>query len=532
MDKDYGVAYYLRLSRSDGDFGPDGKDESYSIENQRNLLEEYQKSRSDLGGGEELDELPHLEYVDDGYSGGNFNRPSFRSMIEDCKKGQVKVILVKDLSRLGREYIEVGDYIEQIFPLLGVRFISVNDNFDSAVSVDGTMGLGMAIENLVNTMYLKDCSKKRIASLKVKWKQGKPTSSRVPYGYKFEDFKSGRWEVDEEAAEVVKTISALACKGHDTTSIAGHLNEKGIPTPYLYMKQKDTWYGKEATCPEKELRWTVSMVWRIIRNEAYTGTLVQGKRYTVMLGTDVRRDTKDHERYKKENAHEALVSDEDFAKAQLVIASRKAAYTGENHYALKGVVRCGVCRRLMHYEALADGEVMFCSYHPRSGYQSNCPEERYPLTMLNRTVLSAIRNMTILADELKQKVEDKGIVNTEDKESEVAALKAQLVRKYEDYVDGHIGKEEYLREKATVNERIKAVQDNITEAAEVNNRRTMVLDELAVVAKLGKECSHGLTREMVKALIKAVYVYSKDRIEEVFKSEDAIKAALEECGDE
>ena len=296
------------------------------------------------------------------------------------------------------------------------------------------------------------------------------------------------------------------------------------------MKQKDTWYGKEPTCPEKELRWTVNMVWRIIRNEAYTGTLVQGKRYTVMLGTEVRRDRKDHERYKTENAHEALVSDEDFARAQLVITSRKAKYQGENRYALKSVVRCGVCRRLMHYEALADGEVLFCAYKPKSGYKSNCPDERYPLDVLNSTVLSAIRNMTVLVDDLVEKGREKGVMDTGSLESEVAALKAQLVRRYEDYVDGHIGKEEYLREKAEVNERIKTVQEAITEALETNDRRTAMLDELTLVSRLGKECSQGLTREMVKALIKAVYVYSKDRIEVVFKSEDAIRAAIEECG--
>lgn len=152
--------------------------------------------------------------------------------------------------------------------------------------------------------------------------------------------------------------------------------------------------------------------------------------------------------------------------------------------------------------------------------------------MLNSTVLSAIRNMTVLAEDLLQKIEDKGTMDTENMESEIAALKAQLVRKYENYVDGHIGKDEYLREKAAVNDRIKTFQNTITETMEVNERRTALLDELSLVSKLGAECSKGLTREMVKALIKAVYVYSKDRIEIVFKSEDAIMAAIEECGNE
>ena len=138
------IAIYLRLSQSDGDLGVDGKDESNSIENQRMLLQEYVEARDDLEG-----EI--VEYVDDGYSGTNFNRPSFKRMIEDAKKGLIRVILVKDLSRLGRDYITAGDYIEQIFPLLQVRFIAVNNNYDSNKFSGGTMGFDMAVSNLITT---------------------------------------------------------------------------------------------------------------------------------------------------------------------------------------------------------------------------------------------------------------------------------------------------------------------------------------------------------------------------------------------
>ena len=159
------IAFYLRLSIADGDLGKNEKDESNSIENQRVLLQSYLTMM-------EISEDDVVEYVDDGYSGLNFNRPSFQRMIEDAKLGKIDTILVKDLSRLGRDYIGVGDYLEQIFPVLGVRFIAVNSNYDSNKYIGKTMGLEMSIGNLINTLYCKDLSKKLKSALRTKWKQG------------------------------------------------------------------------------------------------------------------------------------------------------------------------------------------------------------------------------------------------------------------------------------------------------------------------------------------------------------------------
>ena len=155
------IAIYLRLSEADGDLGIDGKDESNSIENQRMLLHHYIEARDDLAG-----EI--VEYVDDGYSGTNFNRPAFKRMIEDAKKGKIQVIIVKDLSRLGRDYVVAGDYIEQIFPLLQVRFIAANNGYDSAGHADGNVGFDLAVSNLINTFYSRDLSKKIKAANKIR----------------------------------------------------------------------------------------------------------------------------------------------------------------------------------------------------------------------------------------------------------------------------------------------------------------------------------------------------------------------------
>lgn len=222
------IAIYLRLSLADGDLKKGSKDESNSIENQRMLLHDYIGKQEDLFG-----EI--VEYVDDGYTGTNFNRPAFQKMIVDLKQGDIKVIMVKDLSRLGRDYIGVGDYIEQIFPLMGVRFIAVNNTFDSMKLNNGTPGIEVAVSNLVNNMYSRDIAKKVRAALETNWKNGKATCTNVPFGYVWNKKGGQRWEIDPEAAASVKKVFELALSGRNTTQIAYGMNELNLPTPGLYV---------------------------------------------------------------------------------------------------------------------------------------------------------------------------------------------------------------------------------------------------------------------------------------------------------
>ena len=170
----------------------------------------------------------------DGYTGTNFNRPAFQKMIVDLKQGNIKVIVVKDLSRLGRDYIGVGDYIEQIFPLMGVRFIAVNNSFDSMKLNNGTPGIEVAVSNLVNNMYSRDIAKKIRATLETNWKNGKATCTNVPFGYVWNKKGGRRWEIDPEAAVCVKKVFELALSGRNTTQIAYGMNELNLPTPGLY----------------------------------------------------------------------------------------------------------------------------------------------------------------------------------------------------------------------------------------------------------------------------------------------------------
>ena len=224
------IGLYYRLSLADGDIGVDDKEESNSIENQRLLLTSFVASRNDLIG-----EIK--EYIDDGFSGTNFDRPAFKRMIEDAKKGVIHTIIVKDLSRLGRDYIGVGDYLEQIFPTLGIRFIAVNSMYDSNDFMGKTVGLDVSITNLVNTLYSKDLSKKYKSAIRTKWKNGISTYGRLPLGYVKDPNNKGKWILDQEGAAIVRRVFDLALEGKNNAQIVHCLNEEQVLTPGQYKEK-------------------------------------------------------------------------------------------------------------------------------------------------------------------------------------------------------------------------------------------------------------------------------------------------------
>ena len=218
------AAAYLRLSIEDGD-----KAESNSIGNQRELIQNFVAERPEL----------HLvgEYADDGYTGTNFDRPGFQKMMDGVRSGEIDTIIVKDLSRFGRDYIGVGEYMEQIFPLLGVRLISVNDNYDSNNYNGATLGMDLVVSNLVNTMYCRDAGKKLRTANRVKWRKGISTASSAPFGYQFDPNKKGSYIIDPPAAKIVRRIFDLAILGLRTREIAMTLNDENAPVPSVYNRE-------------------------------------------------------------------------------------------------------------------------------------------------------------------------------------------------------------------------------------------------------------------------------------------------------
>lgn len=263
-NKDIRVAAYLRLSIEDGD-----KAESNSIGNQRELIRDFVAERPKL----------HLvgEYADDGYTGTNFDRPGFQKMMDGVRSGEIDTIIVKDLSRFGRDYIGVGEYMEQIFPLLGVRLISINDNYDSSNYNGTTLGMDLVVSNLVNTMYCRDAGKKLRTANRVKWRKGISTASAAPFGYQFDPNRKGSYIIDPPAAKIVRRIFDLAILGLGTREIAMALNDENAPVPSVYNREHKA-YGKETTYTiAPVILWDSSRVWKILTAYVYTGAMVLGK---------------------------------------------------------------------------------------------------------------------------------------------------------------------------------------------------------------------------------------------------------------
>ncbi len=187
-----------------------------------------------------------MDFVDDGYTGSNFDRPGFQQMMDGVRSGKIDTIIVKDLSRFGRDYIGVGEYMEQIFPLLGVRLIAINDNYDSNNYKGTTLGMDVVVSNLVNTMYCRDAGKKLRTANQVKWRKGITTASAAPFGYQFDPDKKGAFIIDPPAAKIVRRIFDLAILGLGTREIAMMLNDENVPVPSVYNKENKA-YGKETT---------------------------------------------------------------------------------------------------------------------------------------------------------------------------------------------------------------------------------------------------------------------------------------------
>lgn len=236
------IAAYQRISRADGDLGKDGKDKSNSIENQKELIQRY------ISHKESLQNLPVMDFVDDGYTGSNFDRPGFQKMMDGVRSGEIDTIIVKDLSRFGRDYIGVGEYMEQIFPLLGVRLISINDNYDSSNYNGTTLGMDLVVSNLVNTMYCRDAGKKLRTANRVKWRKGISTASAAPFGYQFDPNRKGSYIIDPPAAKIVRRIFDLAILGLGTREIAMALNDENAPVPSVYNRE----HGQQTNRKEKD----------------------------------------------------------------------------------------------------------------------------------------------------------------------------------------------------------------------------------------------------------------------------------------
>lgn len=528
------IAMYLRLSEADGDLGSDGKDESNSIENQRILLQQYIEAREDLEG-----EI--AEYVDDGYSGTNFNRPAFCRMIEDAKKGKIHVIIVKDLSRLGRDYIVAGDYIEQIFPMLQVRFIAANNGYDSSKIKNPNAGFDVAVSNLINTFYSRDLSKKLKAANRVRWKNGISTSGSAPFGMQKDPEKRGRFILDPETAPIVRYIFEQAISGKNTTEISRLCNEEGFPTPGRYRKEKGLPMNAVVKAKDSEQLWDTNKVLQVIQKYDYTGAMVMGKTMSLGVGSKRKKVLPRNEWTVVEGVHEALVSHEEYETANLVIRPRRQTdFVLENSYPLKGKVRCGNCRLSLQYQASTFKEYFICRHGKQVGEHSECCTEEYPMKHVEAVVWNTLREGISTMEWLGYKagIKAKNSMKTAKEsqkaaEFEIGAIREEKIRQYEFYAEGTISKDRYVSKKAELDRAIESLTQRNKESKEEFEKQTTLWEEAVNLQTLAKEFSgeEKLTARMVNAFIESVYVYDPKHIEVVYLYEDVIRRLAETIKD-
>lgn len=382
------VGLYMRLSKDDEKAG-----ESVSIEHQRMILQKYVKDH----GGEITD-----EYVDDGYSGTNFERPGLKRMLEDAKTGRLDTILVKDLSRFGRNYIQAGQYIDYIFPAYGIRFIAITDNVDTADRSSTAMDM-MPIMNVFNEWHAANTSRKIRAVLEASQRSGKYTSWSYPYGYKAGTDENRTAEIDEEAAAVVRRIFDLRLQGNSYRTIARILTDEGIPNPATYFTRLDGKKIEKCFSPY----WCPKTVMWILSNPTYAGRMIQHKTTRVSYKNHKVVNIPENEHIVKENAHEAIVSREIWEKVQAVNRSVSRGRTDKQNkiHALSGLLVCLDCGKKLKIKFARNGESCFvCRTYVDLG-KKYCTSHNISEKVLERLVLQDIRSMlkNITFDEQKLK---------------------------------------------------------------------------------------------------------------------------------
>lgn len=502
------VALYMRLSSEDANEG-----ESFSIGNQRDLLYHFLKDHREFDG------CTVMEFCDDGYTGTNFDRPEVKKMLS-MAGNPIRCIIVKDFSRFGRNLIEVGDYLDQIFPFLGVRFIAVNEDYDSKNSLGSAVSLDVSLKAMVYEMYSRDISEKIRCVQKAKMKRGEYLCAIAFYGYKKSKAEKNKLEIDEPAADVVRRIFRMAAEGTAPTQIALRLNTEGILSPLAYRRRNHTDGGRGWKVAGDTSYWTRENVRRIICDERYTGCLVCGKRTAVDVSKKQTVKVPKEDWIVVKDTHEAVVPKDIFAKAQKVLRSCSGKTMRiKPSQRFRELLKCGVCGKVLVRSACK--EPYFYCLARRTVPDALCGQIHLREQDLETALLVSIQNQARLLLETEKEHEEENfldVVNKEIRDCQAAAsrCKAKQAVVFEDYAEGRITRQEYLsckRDMARQQEEMTAMY------TELNVKRVKLQQMSSPLEKsdLGRyACVSELTRELLVELVKEILVSGKDTLEIVW----------------
>lgn len=426
----YKVAIYIRLSKEDMD---KGYDESESITNQKALLIEYVEK---LGWEYELVDI----YIDPGYTGTNFNRPDFKRMIRDIELGKINMVITKDLSRLGRDYIETGEYIEKWFPENNVRYVSVTDNIDTFATNNGNNDIA-PFKSILNDMYSKDLSKKIKTALHTMQKQGKWVGGKTPLGYMKDPKDKNHLVICEEEAKIVKTIFGMAISGNNVGEIRDYLNNNNIPTTNQIRYNKATF-------------WENKTVKLILQNKVYVGVTIQNKRSRISYKNRKLRANPEEQWQIVENTHKPIIDKNVFDRVQkIVIVQNYNRNEKKNTFLLDGLLFCYECKHKIGVRGKKNGNYyMVCNNYRRNSKLKLCTSHGFSYSNLEETIINCIKNLFQKIDSEKVELEVKNGMTKYDYgkilkklENEIKLINNNIDQMYVDKLNNKISEEMYER---------------------------------------------------------------------------------------
>ena len=529
-DRKWYVGVYTRRSFDDNE-----DEESDTITNQKDIISSFINNESNM--------IIVDYYTDDGYTGTNFNRPGFQRMIQDICKKRINTIIVKDLSRLGREYLGVGKYLEQFFPIYELRIISINDGLDSYLRPEGIHDLIVPLKNIMNENYAKDISIKVSSAYKIMAQNGKYVSGTPPYGYDIDPNDKHHLVINKSESEIVKRIFDMALNGDGRIKICKYLNENKILCRTEIQRRKK---AKLSLIPDDEQInhfWGTTTIGRLLSNEVYIGNLVQLKTTNKSFKdkTIVYKNKNDWIRF--DNTHEAIIDKDIFDKVQINIKSNTKEKSPIKIYSIYNTkLKCNSCKKAMirqdDHRGNREISNYFCMNYLRNG--TNCSPHKIKASDLDRMVLEAIQMQVKLVIELDKSLKKLYFKrNKESNEEEYKKnirlidykldnLKTKKRQSYENWKFGEINKSEFLKLSKEIDEQEKNLNESrklYESTYQENVKRIRKYDYWIDHYKRNRKIKK-ITKEVLDELIKIIYVNSDGNIRIIFRYQDEFTELL------
>ena len=530
----WNTAVYTRLSKEDN-----GLKDGDSLDTQIELVSGYVRQQ------------PHLRladvYADNGEYSGDFDRPQWNRLMDDIRAGRIDCIAVKDLSRFGRNYIETCEYLEKIFPFMGVRFLSVNDGYDSEIG--GTSGLIVSLKNLMNDAYARDISRKCLSSKKSKRERGEFSGAFPPFGYRKSETEKGKLIPDEETAPVIADIFKWKAEGIGNRTICKKLDELGIASPSVRLQEKFYENGHDYF---KGFLWQPKTIPQIIARRVYLGHLEQGRTYQARCENAPNKQKLPRSQWCiVENTHEPLVSLELWEAANRVVEERRAEWYGpepiNNHpqNVFSGLLVCGICGGKLSRDFVKSKGKLYYFHECRLVRQH--PADRHFRSLSDKIIREAV--FPIVKKQLQLTGDMSHVIGKRIKQlgnpqetlerriaaehREIGAYNDKLIRLYEDYADRLLNEQEYVRIKRGYEERIDSAKDRIGEL----ERKLSVIGDVDstanrwLIAARDFRDPKELSRELLTALVDRIVISGADDIEVIWNHRDDL-SLLETCAGE